>query len=476
MRTILLSSGYAKGTLDALGKNWKVLDILQHSDALEYLKNCSRLPDAVVIGFVPSVHAKNTPQPEDDYSSEIPAPTMLQEVLSLDPDLPIIISACESHPRAIVELVKQGAFGYVVEPADKNDADAMEQYNQELEMALGRAVKWRETILENRQLKQTLDRQPAAPTLIACSAAMSRVKKMVTKVAATPVTVLVTGDSGTGKELIAKRIHNESNRADKDFVAVNCGALSETLLTSELFGHVKGAFTGADSHNIGLIRQAGEGTLLLDEIGATSPSFQIMLLRVLEERIARPVGSQGEYPVRCRFIAAANRNLEQLIKANKFREDLFYRLNVFHIELPPLRRRPEDIPLLANHFLSRITREHSRSISGFEPAAMGLLEKYPWPGNIRELRNVIERAVVLCETSRIAPIDFVGYLKSRNTAMPLRLDQSYQDAMQKFEARLIRSALDSSKGNLAQAARLLQMKRTTLTYRIKRLKPHLNTG
>ncbi|MCK5156708.1 MAG: sigma-54-dependent Fis family transcriptional regulator [Spirochaetales bacterium] len=470
MQTILLSSGYAEQTITTLSKHWKVLDIPQHDEALEYLKNCPRLPDAVAIGFVPSIKMKDNPQSDHDYPSELPAQAMLQEVLNLDSDLPVIISAGESHPRAIVELVKQGAFGYVVEPRDKKNLAALEQYNQELEMVLNQAVKWRLTILENRRLKQTLDQQSGKPKLIACSAVMNRVKELVTKVASTPATVLVSGESGTGKELIARLIHNESNRADKPFVAINCGAISETLLPSELFGHVKGSFTGAESHNLGLIRQAGVGTLFLDEIGALSPGFQVILLRVLEERIARPVGGQTEYPVKCRFIAAGSSDLEQLVETNKFREDLYYRLYVFHIEMPPLRRRREDIPLLANFFLNQITQEYDRSIGGFEPAAMELLENYRWPGNIRELRNVIERAVVLCETHRITPIDFVGYLKSRSIAMNIGIDQSYQEAMQKFENKLVRSALEQSKGNLALAARILQMKRTTLTYRIKRLK------
>ena len=375
MQTVLLSSGYAERTLAALDKHWKVLDIPQHTEALEYLKNCSRLPDAVAIGFVPSIKMKDNSQPDPDTPSEILAQAMLQEVLNLDSDLPVIISAGESHPRAIVELVKQGAFGYVVEPVDKKNLASLEQYNQELEMVLSRAVKWRLTILENRRLKQTLDQQSGKPKLIACSAVMNRVKELVTKVASTPATVLVTGESGTGKELIARLIHNKSNRADKPFVAINCGAISETLLPSELFGHVKGSFTGAESHNLGLIRQAGEGTLFLDEIGALSPGFQVILLRVLEERIARPVGGQAEYPVKCRFIAAGSSDLEQLVESNKFREDLYYRLYVFHIEMPPLRRRPEDIPLLANYFLNQITQEYDRSIGGVRTGSHGIVGK-----------------------------------------------------------------------------------------------------
>lgn len=465
METILLSSGYQEQTLTTLHKRWNALDIPQHTEALDYLRNCRKLPEAVVIGYVPRVD-DNEGTFED---GGLPAPAMLNQVLEIDPDLPVIVSAGEPHARAIVNLVKLGAYSYVVEPIDRSDDEQMERYTRELELTLSRAVQWRKIILENRRLKQAMHQHSNSPTLVACSAGMERVGRLMAKVAGTPATVLITGESGTGKELVAKLVHKESKRSGKPFVAINCGALTETLLTSELFGHVKGSFTGADAHRQGMILQAGEGTLFLDEIASISPAAQSMLLRVLEERVARPVGGHTEYPVRCRFIAASNQPLERLVEEGAFREDLYYRLNVFHIDLPPLRSRPEDIPLLAGFFLTHTAKEYDRTIDSIEPAAMDLLESHAWPGNVRELRNVIERAVVMCAGKRITAADLAGYLKRRAHTVSIGKNQTYDNAMHDFETKLLRMTLARSSGNLAEAARLLKMKRTTLIYRIKRL-------
>lgn len=465
METVLLSSGCPEQTLATLHKRWNALDIPLHSEALDYLRNCRKLPEAVVIGYVPKMDDN-----EDAFEDGgLPAPAMLNQVLEIDPDLPVIVSAGEPHARAIVNLVKLGAYSYVVEPIDKSDDEQVERYTRELELTLNRAVQWRKTILENRRLKQAMDQRSDSPTLVARSAGMERIGRLMAKVAGTPATVLVTGESGTGKELVAKLVHEESKRSGKPFVAINCGALTETLLTSELFGHVKGSFTGADAHRQGMIREAGEGTLFLDEIASISSAAQAMLLRVLEERVARPVGGHAEYPVRCRFIAASNQPLERLVEEGAFREDLYYRLNVFHIDLPPLRSRSEDIPLLAGFFLTRTAKEYDHTIDGIEPAAMDLLESHAWPGNVRELRNVIERAVVMCEGKRITAADLASYLKRRAHTVSIGENQAYADAMRDFETKLLRMALARSSGNLAKTARRLKMKRTTLTYRIKHL-------
>lgn len=475
--SILLTSGYCEETLSVLRERWCVEDVAEQVEALAYLKRCDELPVAVVVGYVPPAGHVDEDKKLEHWAGELTASGMLHEVLALDADLPVIVSAGEAHPRRIVELVREGAFGYVVEPADKSDTEALRRYNQELEWLIGRAAAWRQTILENRRLRRAAEREPTAPQLISRSVAMRRIVHLVSKVATTPATVLITGESGTGKELLAKLIHHESNRSDKPFVAINCGALNESLLTSELCGHVKGAFTGADSHSMGLIRQTGEGTLFLDEIGSVSAGLQVLLLRILEERTARPVGGHAEYPVRCRFIAAGSQDLQLLVDDGRFRQDLYYRLNVFHIGLPPLRKRTEDIPLLADHFLHRTAREFEREVTGIDPAAMELLEAYHWPGNIRELRNVIERAIVLRETGRLAPADLAGGLKRRSSEPLIEATEGYTPAMEQYEAKLIRSALERSKGNLAAAARCLKMKRTTLAYRVKRLglavNPHL---
>lgn len=467
MRTILISSGYPPQTLQALAKHWHVLDIPDHAEALDHLKTSPYLPDAVAIGYVSQKTDGEDADWDRNDQRKLPAHKMLREVLEIDPDLPVIISTSVHNPAAIVHLIKDGAFDYVLETRKRNDEAALEHYTQKLIFALKRATQWRRTILENRHLKNTLDQVPDHANILARSSAMIRILDLIRKVATTPATVLVTGESGTGKELVARSIHEHSHRREQPFIAINCGALSETLLTSELFGHSKGAFTGADSHHPGLVRQAGEGTLFLDEIGTVSPEFQVMLLRVLEQRIARPVGGQADYPVRCRFLAAANQNLEDLVRKGEFREDLYYRLNVFHIHLPPLRRRPEDIPVLANHFLARTAAEYNRDIIGFEPTAMELLERYSWPGNIRQLRNSIERSVILCEGRRITASDLnLGSVERKELLEPC---QDYHTAMRQFESRLIRTAMQRSEGNLSQAARLLNIKRTTLNYRIKQL-------
>ncbi|MBN1555535.1 MAG: sigma-54-dependent Fis family transcriptional regulator [Phycisphaerae bacterium] len=471
MDTILITSGHSRETLQALQEHWHVVDIPDQSQGLEYLLHCSPLPAAVVVGYVPP-HEQVPPSAWDHTQSDIllPAHKILPRILQIDPDLPVIISTHEKNPAAVVELVKRGAFDYVIEPDKTNPEGAEEdRYQQELILSLTQAVKWRKTLLENRRLRQNLMDETNPMPIRTRSAAMQHVLERIRKVAPTPATVLITGESGTGKELVARSIHNLSNRQAQPFLAVNCGALSESLLASELFGHARGAFTGANCDSPGLIRQAGGGTLLLDEIGTIPPSFQVMLLRVLENRVARPVGGAGEYPVSCRFLAAANRDLEQLVAEGIFREDLYYRLNVFHIDVPPLRKRTDDISVLANFFLHQTADEYGRQIEGFEPAALAILERYTWPGNVRQLRNAVERAVILSEGSRIRPVDLADYLQTQPASATDVENLNLPQAVEKLETRLIRTALQTTKGNIAQAAALLGVKRTTLNYRIRKL-------
>ena len=467
MDTILVSSGYRDATLERLRQHWHVIDIPDHAEALAHLRQCAQLPMAVAIGF------GSDPAAPDGRGPRFPAQHLLPQILALDPDLPVIISTRRSQPAAIVDLIKRGAFDYVVEAPRDDDGQDLARYTQDLVHALSRAAQWRRTILENRRLKRAgLNAGGDAGgdvTIQARSPAMLRALELVQKVAPTPATVLITGESGTGKELIARAIHHASPRRDEPFVAVNCSALSESLLASELFGHVKGAFTGADADHTGLIRQAGEGTLFLDEIATVPSAFQVMLLRVLEERLARPVGAQREYPVRCRFIAAANRDVGQLVQHGDFREDLYYRLNVFHIDVPPLRQRPEDVPVLAQHFLRQAATQFGKDIAGFEPAAMQRLEQHGWSGNVRQLRNVVERAVILCEGRRITAGDVAPELGDGPGDALATIGRGYHDTMREFETRLLRQALQRAGGNRSRAARLLNMKRTTLNYRLRQL-------
>jgi DNA-binding NtrC family response regulator len=457
--TVVMSSGYLPPSMAAVRQHFEVVDIVQQRQALAYLRQCDPLPAAVCIGYV-TLHPSR-----DDLSAE----TMLQEILKLDPALPVVISTGQAAPSAIVDLVKRGAFDYVIEPRVNTDADAVARYTQDLVHALTRAVQWRQVVRENRQLKQDLVRQSVPQSMLVRGPEMLEVMDLVNKVAPTSATVLITGESGTGKELIARAIHSLSAGRGEPFTAVNCGALTEPLLASELFGHVKGAFTGADSDRRGLVREAGAGTLLLDEIGTVSHGFQVMLLRVLENRTARPVGGTGDYPVHCRFLAAANQDLDQLVARGVFRQDLFYRLNTFHIHLPPLRQRRRDIPVLAHHFLRQAARQYARGIQSIDPAAMNLLESHDWPGNIRQLRNVVERAVIVCEGDRVGVGDLDQTLRrSANLDAPVDRLQ-YHEAMRSYERRLLQAAIDRADGNLSLAARNLGMKRTTLNYRIAQL-------
>jgi DNA-binding NtrC family response regulator len=465
METILASSGYLPETLRALKRHWNVVDIHDQSEALDWLRGCTELPCAVAIGWVKLHEARHGAWRPG--AGQMPASVMLPEVHRIDPELPAIISAAESQSTAIVELIKLGAFDYVVEPLPPASAEAVERYTRDLVLALQRAVQWRVTLLENRSLRQRLAEETVAHPVLTRSPRMRRVLDLAQKVATTSATVLLVGESGTGKELVAHAIHELSGRAQDPFVAINCGSLSETLLTSELFGHAKGAFTGADANKAGLIREAGTGTLFLDEIGTISPGFQALLLRVLEQRLARPVGGGGDYPVRCRFVAAVNRDLESMVANGTFREDLFYRLNVFPLHLPPLRQRVEDIPVLAQHFLLAAAREYGRDIAGFEPAAMQRMERAVWPGNVRQLRNAVERAVILCSESRIGVTEIEESVRLPAEESPAKdVGEDYQVSMRQHERTLLQRALTACGGNATRAAQRLNMKRTTLAYRL----------
>jgi DNA-binding NtrC family response regulator len=303
--------------------------------------------------------------------------------------------------------------------------------------------------------------------------------EVVQKVAETESTVLITGESGTGKELVARALHFNSQRADRMFVTVNCGAIPEELLESELFGHVKGAFTNAVSHREGRFSVADGGTLFLDEIGDMSPNLQVKLLRVLQDRTFEPVGSSKSQTVDVRVVAATNQNLEVAISERRFREDLFYRLNVIPIEMPPLRERRDDIPLLVQHFLEQSTRDGRSQVEGFEPGAIERLCRYSWPGNVRELENLVERLAVLCGKGRIGVGDLPQALRQEADLAsapathlpPGGLD--VRELLDDVETDLILQALEQTGWNKNQAAGLLGLNRTTLIEKIKKrgLKP-----
>jgi two-component system, NtrC family, response regulator AtoC len=379
---------------------------------------------------------------------------VLRAFKASSPDTIVIVMTAFGSIETAIEAIKDGAYDYVSKPF-KID---------EIAIVIRRALERRRLLQENLHFRREMKEKHRVEHMVGTSAPMLEMYKAVARVAPSRSTVLIRGESGTGKELIAKAIHYNSPKADRPFVAIDCGALAETLLESELFGHVRGAFTGAISSKRGLFEQAHGGTCFLDEIGDISLNTQAKLLRVLEEHEIKRVGGTDSVKVDVRVIAATNKDLEAVIRAAKFREDLYYRLNVVTISLPPLRDRREDIPLLATHFLRKYAEENNKRITHISVDAMTLLEEYKWPGNVRELENVIERAVALTSNPVLLPED-----------LPPRLNEGFEDTkgdrltrpltLREVERRHIERVLRETRGNKKLAAELLGINRRTL-YRI----------
>ena len=322
---------------------------------------------------------------------------LLEKIKARDPDLPVIMMTAYGSVDKAVEAMGKGAYSYILKPFD----------NDKLVVYVNKAISMYRVVKENRRLRNAVESQYSFGNIIGKSKVMHDVYENIRKVAPSSATVLIEGDSGTGKELVAKSIHFNSPRRNKPFIAVNCSALAENLLESELFGHEKGAFTGAVAMKKGRFELADGGTLFLDEIGELSPGLQIKLLRVLQEKVFERVGGVKSVSVNIRIIAATNKNLKNEMVKQKFREDLFYRLNVVHIVLPPLKQRKEDIHLLAEHFIAKYAHEHKSDtpVDGIAKEVQRLFYDYAWPGNVRELENVIERAMVMCTTAKISEAD-----------------------------------------------------------------------
>ena len=374
-----------------------------------------------------------------------------QRLAAACPDLTIVLMTAYASVESAVKAMKAGAYDYIIKPFDPDDLSAL----------IRRAAEHRSLRAENLRLKRSLDEVAAPPPLLGTSAAMRRVLELVHTVAASDSTVLVTGESGTGKELVARAIHAASPRRYNPLVVVNCGALSEGILESELFGHEAGAFTGARARHKGKFEAAEGGTVFLDEIGEVSPKVQVELLRVLEEKVVTRLGGTAPVPVDFRVVAATNRNLQEAVREGRFREDLFWRLNVFTIELPSLRERPEDVPLLAEHFLSRFSQAMSRKAMALSPATLEALRSYPWPGNVRELQNAVERAVVVSHGPVIEPDDLPLHV----TGAPARPGPG---SLALAEKAHVQSVLDAAGWNISRAARILEVDRVTLYNKIKR--------
>ena len=362
----------------------------------------------------------------------------------------IIITAYGSIPTAI-SAMREGAYDYIEKPFCPERA----------ELLIEKLVERQKLVEENLSLHQKLEEHYRFENIITKSPKMQQVIEVIKIVAKSNATVLIIGDSGTGKELVARAIHSQSHRRSRPFVAISCTALAESLLESELFGHEKGAFTGAYAQKKGKFEAANRGSLFLDEIGEMSANIQVHLLRVLEEKEFTRVGGNELIKVDVRIISATNKDMKKAIASGEFREDLYYRLNVVSIELPPLRERREDIPLLAQHFLKKFTIENQKEITGFSPEATDFLLKYEWPGNVRELENTIERAVILAQNPSIKMAD----MSQEN--MPLARSAPVRGNLKEIEKNYILETLTQSQGNYRKTARLLGISRMTLYNKVR---------
>ena len=389
--------------------------------------------------------------------------SLMPDLLARWPALTCIIMTAYASVDTAVRALKSGAYDYLVKPFDPD----------ELTHLIRRTLDHRSLQDENRQLRGALEEATAAPPIVGGSPATRAMLETVEKVAATDATVLVTGESGTGKELVARTIHAHSPRRHRRLVIVHCGALAAGVLESELFGHEKGAFTGATRAHAGKFEQADGGTIFLDEIGDVGPQVQVELLRVLEERRVTRVGGARSIPLDFRVVAATNRDLQAMIEAGEFREELYWRLNVVPVRIPPLRERAEDVPDIARHLLRELGEKMNRRGLEFTDAAVDALRRYPWPGNVRELQNAIERAVVLAGHPVIDEADLprsvlCGGRDPVAAPPPAASDEAAGETLASAEERHVRAVLAACGGNISEAARVLQIDRSTLYAKIRR--------
>ena len=387
----------------------------------------------------------------------------LKQIKDYNPAIPILIMTAYSSVDSAVEALKAGAYDYLTKPLDFDV----------LKITLERALEHSALKVENKYLKDKLSADYELKNIIGKSRTMKELIDMLAMIAPSEATAMITGESGTGKELIAKSIHHNSSRKNHPLVIVNCAALTETLLESELFGHEKGAFTGADKLREGRFMQANKGTIFLDEIGETSATMQAKLLRVIQEREIQRVGGNDTLKVDVRILAATNKNLKEEVESGRFREDLYYRLNVVTLDVPPLRERQEDVPLLAQHFLKKFAEKNRKDVRDFSPLAMDMLIKYNWPGNVRELENTIERAVILLIGEHITEKELPS-----NITEPYSENSNWVDSpklaapgpnrpLEDIEREAILATLDATGGNKSETARRLKINRKTLHKKLK---------
>jgi DNA-binding NtrC family response regulator len=379
---------------------------------------------------------------------------LLRRIVETYPTLPVIILTGHGTIESAVQAMRDGAYDFLTKPVNLD----------RLSLLVKRALSTRELALQHRALQEELDQRRQFANIVGKSVEMKRIFDVIRQVAPTKASVLVTGDSGVGKELIADAIHNLSNRRQKPFVKVHCAALSESLLESELFGHEKGAFTGAVARKRGRFELAHSGTIFLDEIGEINPSVQIKILRVLQEKTFERVGGEETLDVDVRIISATNRDLKEAIETGAFREDLYYRLNVVNVHIPPLRERKEDITLLAAAFVKEFSQENEKQVDGIDPKARSLLYNYSWPGNVRELRNCMESAVVMSKGTVITTDDLPPSIATDSESDHVRIPLGA--TMDDAEKEIIRANLAAQNGNKSRTAEVLGIGRKTLHRKI----------
>ena len=425
-------------------------DVDQTADGHEALKIAAEThPDVIISDLV---------MPKLDGLS------LVRALREEQPDTPVVIITGKGTIDAAVEAVREGVFDFVEKPLDP----------ARLKIILQRALEKKETLHEMQVLRRRLGQMDSAVGLVGSSPPMRRAMELVEKVAPSKASVVITGQSGTGKEMVARAIHQLSPRRDKPFIAINCSAIPATLIESEMFGHERGAFTGADQRRLGAWELADGGTLFLDEVGEIPIELQAKFLRVIEEERLRRLGGKSEITVDVRVISATNRELKEEIKSGRFREDLYFRLNVFHINLAPLKERRDDIPVLVQHFIDRFAREGGKKLQGVSPQAMKLLCDYAWPGNIRELRNTLERAVILCGGGAIEAEHLPGEL-ALGGGESAYLKLPYGLPLREIEKEYILATLTRLQKNKARTAQALGISEKTLynkLYRYSGRTPH----
>lgn len=384
---------------------------------------------------------------------------LLKELKGLDPDVFIVFITGHGHIDGAVEAIRLGAYDYITKPID----------DTRLKLTLQHALEQQKLLLSYKSLKQRLKPWDLQETFKFRDRKMEQLLELVHTIADTQATVLISGESGTGKSLLAKYIHSHSSRKNKPFIKISCGSLSETLLESELFGHVRGAFTGAIRDKKGKFEEAHGGTIFIDDINSASPNLQVKLLRVLQEKVIERVGGNTLIPVDVRIICATNTSLQEEVARQKFREDLYYRVNVVSLAIPPLRERLSDISPLAEHFIKQFNLIHNRSVKGLSKSALQVLLRYRWPGNVRELENVIEQAVILTPGDYIIPESLPQYIREGAVcAVPVNAEMTLDDALAHAEKQIILEALERHKWNRQVCAQALGISRTTLFNKMKR--------